>query len=349
MSEVSGTRVRNISPNELAKIKNQEPEGEAIAYKGSINKTIDKNKEEVIRYAEEDLDALEKAGVLKKRKSYFEPAPIKFKLPSGNKIVDSKKLTKDNEIFVRRFAAPEEDILAKSQMFQDNVPKTLELINKALDGTIKTNISIYDLSLIDKMALLIFIFAITYGHEIDIASALAGDVCTKCMPKEEQEFADEHGLETNTVIIDLLKDLKTNYIPDDYVYPFKIKLDSYEGSNINITFEYPRIENEAVFTSPNMEVSDVIKSLLKDVSGTKPNGNPVVKQEVDDILKYLDRGDKIKIKKHLESFGDFGLKNTCNNFKCSKGKGCGLIGTDAIEVEFNLLLMKLAARMKGNE
>jgi len=342
-------KIRNITPEELAKLQNKESEEvDVVAYKeDKANKKHNKGNNESIEYADVDIQELEEKGILKKRKSYFEPMPIKFKLPSGKKEIDEKFLTENNEIFVRRFSSKEEDIMARTQLEKNSPIKMSGLLNEALNMVIKTNISIEKLSLVDKMALLIFVFAITYGNNLDIADSM--NSCKRCVPEKHKDYADEHGLTTNTVMVDLLKDMVIDYVPDDYEYPFNIKLDSY-GGNISFSFVYPNIEKEETFMGSSAEVSTIMKSLVKDISGSKENGNPIKKEEWDDIINYLNKEDRMKIKKKIEEFGQFGLKNKCNNFKCSRGEECGLPSDiKEIDISVDLIMRKIAEKMNSND
>lgn len=344
-----GTTVKNLTPQQLNELKTKPIEDDSIeAYKKDTAKGKQKQSNPDIKYASEDIQALEKQGILRKRKSYFEPNPIKVKLPSGIKVVDKKYLTDECEIFVRRFSSTEEDILGRTQT-EKTVKGMMSHINEALNSVIKTNINIGQLSLIDKMSLLIFIFAVTYGNELDIADSIGE--CDTCVPESQKEYAETEGLTTNTVIIDLFKDLETKYVPDDFEYPFVITLESYEGSNITITVKYPTISDESIFTSEKADISSIMRNLITNIDGTKANGNKVVKQEWDDIINFLNNTDKIKIKKKIEEFGDFGLQKKCTNFNCSRGEDCSLRkkNISEIEVNFETIMSKIALQMTKDE
>ena len=228
----------------------------------------------------------------------FEPEPLKFKLPSGRSVVNQKYLTEDNEIFVRKLSLKEEGFFGESA----SGTKFYAGLNRILRECIKTDINENTLSSIDKIPLVIFILAISYGELYNIGPIEGCKTCTK----------------SNKVMLNLLEDIEINYVPQTFSYPLKIRL-NFEGADINLTMHYPRIMNEEiVFDSSN--IFEQIKSLIISIDGIKKNGKKVEISDYDSIITYLSKIDKDKIMDFLYNYSQFGIQTNTDKFKCSKAE-----------------------------
>ena len=156
----------------------------------------------------------------------------------------------------------------------------------------------------------IYAIAISYGSKIDIADKLDCKQCVKDGPHKTK------------VYIDILKDLEIKYVPDDYEYPFKVKINSYKGCDITQTLHYPLISEEFLFANDDeTDVLEAVKVLTDNIEGTKPNGNKITKQEWNGILQFLSIEDRIAVREKIQKFSEFGIqlstdKYTCTNKKC---------------------------------
>lgn len=290
--------------NEKKTIRNPSAEEIENITKGRVSKIVNPPSQYTPREVEnimnmQNSDETSKFfGVPMKKIDEFEPSPLKFKLPSGGKVVTSG-LTEDNEIFVRRFSTEEESLLSKIKQKEE----FFSTINDILDNCIKSKIHISMLSEIDKIPLIMFIIAISYGSEYNMAPV---DGCKTCTPETKN-------------IIDLIDSLEIVYVPDDFVYPLVMKLKTYKGADIEMAFHFPRIMNESVIFKNNTETfAKQMKSILVYIEGTKKNGQPVTTKDHDNILKYLEEEDKLEISNMFSRFSKHGLiKYETYKYKCS--------------------------------
>lgn len=262
----------------------------------------------------------------------FEPEPEKFRLPSGSKVINQNLLTKNNEIFVRKLSLKEEGIfseIAKSEKF------FIEL-NKVLSNCIKTDISEKGLSAIDKIPLIIFILALTYGKEYNIGPIKE---CKTCDPKNE-------------VILNLIDDIEIKYVEDTYQYPITLKL-SFPNTNIIMTMHYPRLLNEDItFTSDN--ILEQIENLTISISGTKKDGSKVKIQDYKNIITYLQQEDKEFILEKLTEFSQYGIQTETKKFKCSKACISGehechmLKENKKIDINLEKIFLAIAKKINKN-
>lgn len=253
---------------------------------------------------------------MKSKRSYFEPEPVKFKLPSGSKFVDKSLLTENNEIYVRRLTSVEEGMFSKIK----NESTLNETITAVIDNIIKSDIDVNDLSLIDKMSIFIFAVCLTYGSKIDLKDKIN---CKTCANNKDI-----------TVTVDLIEDIEWRSVPDDYEYPFVINIETY-GTDIKMVFRFPSVAEEDILEKK--EIVDLMYALTENITGTKPNGNPVNKLEWKDLIANLDMRDKKKFSKKFAEFRDFGIVLKTTNYKCSyskcqymKDKVEIIVGLDAI-------------------
>lgn len=317
------TIIKNPSPEELDELR---AKSETAAYRKTASQ--EQASEAGISVGEYQSDYLNTyEDLLKPKTDYFEPDPIPFRLPSGSFVVDKKYLTDKNEIFIRRLSAPEEKFFTKMKEKKD----LMSSINKSLDAIIKTkNVSVNDLSLIDKLALFIYVIAITYGSTINIADKLDCKACVK------------EGSEKTKVIVNILDDLEIKYVPDDYEYPFKVKLNNYKDCDITVVYEYPTIRLENFFIDEeDSDVVEAIKSLIIDVYGKKANGNPVQKTERDGLLKFLSVEDRVAIRDKISDFSKYGIQLTTTKYSCTNNKCPFVSEATPINIGLDVMIEKM--------
>lgn len=314
-------KVRNPTPEELAAQKNQVAKAQYVqnptptvnSIANNIKVSNNVNQQITLEHLKE------KYGVPMKFIDDFEPDPVPFKLPSTNKVVQTG-LTANGEIFVRRFSTEEESKLANMKSNRD----FFSILNQILDSCIKSDISVSALSEIDKIPLFLFLMGLTYGGEVNIGPI---NGCPTCTP--------------NTIVnINILDDLNIAYIPEDYEYPLKVKLNSVpEGE---IVFHFPRITNEAtMFNDNGKDFSKQITELAIDIKAQKKNGQQVAKSEWEAVLKYIDNNDKGAVSKKLNEFSKFGLVMTIKKFNCSKGVDCDQTTKDSIPLDLEKVMLSL--------
>jgi len=292
-----------------------------------IKQQLDKDvvegvEENIIQNETKDTDSL-----LKPQTSEFEPKPVKFRLVSDKLTVPSNKLTKDNEIFVRRFTTVEESYFQKfissyknKSMFDINSYEFIDMVNKMMDGCIKTQISVYDLSLIDKIPLFIFLLGLSYGQEYDFTFE-----CNAC----EQSFKHK---------VNLAKDIKIKYLPANYKYP------SFELTDIKDVvayLKYPKINSESIFIQSDNIISQILLVIDK-IEGTKNDGTKITEEDYENIINNLSSKDKKEIKNFIEDFSQYGTqfnisKKICKNEKCELHKKEQTVTIPLQEILVNIL------------
>ena len=230
--------IKNISPEDLEKLS-KKPKNENLLSDENLVKNIESTREtsEEIPMAVQD----EEDVVLKPKKSYFEPDPVPYKLISGNHFIKNN-LTKNNEIFVRPWNTEDELKISKIKSIDD----FNRICNEIFMSCIKSDIDVYELALVDKLPLFVFILVITYGSKVSVKSLMD---CEQC---EKDETVD--------VTVDLLNDLEYKYLPEEMDYPFSLKLTSYPKDNISIRYVYPSLKHEKFFIDTT-ESDNLINSL----------------------------------------------------------------------------------------
>lgn len=290
--------IKNISPDELEKLSKTSQTDEKYLPKENLVKPTFETKNEEKVFIQTDDEEI----VLKPKKSYFEPDPEPYKLISGKHFI-KKNLTSNNEIFVRPWNT--EDELKISRIA--GVDDFNRVCNEIFMSCIKTDIDIYDLSLVDKLPLFIFILVITYGSEVSVKKMMECEVCEN----------DDN----ITVTVDLLKDLEYKYIPEDIEYPFTVKLTSYPKDDITIRYVYPSLKHEKFFTDSGNKSDnffDSLRHIIIEFKGKKANGKEITKNELNDVIKYLNAEDKLKIRKSINDMSTYGINLETERYHCSK-------------------------------
>jgi len=277
---MEGKTIRNPSEEE---IKNLQRKDATVAKPKSKNKVKNINKENM-----------------------FEPEAVEFDLPSGSLIIPGGKIK------VRRMTTVEEGIFQEtvSRMFQGssdalNTSAFFDSLNRAIDNCIKSDVSIYELSLIDKIPLFVFISAKTYGdkHDLELSCPVCGD---------SSEFN-----------IDLSK-LDTKIVPEDIEYPKEIELTSFDFP-VKMLIQYPVIGDEAIWTDDIMRPVEQFLSLVYSAEGELPDGTKIDEEHYIQIVENLNSDDKKIIKEWMNDFSQYGTnayvnKKVCNNKECEKYK-----------------------------
>jgi len=270
-----------------------------------------KKKESVPAMTEAELKETQKTPEesqepsLKPKTTRFEPDSVPVKLPSG-KFAVQKYLTPNNEIMVRRMTAVEENmfyqLLGGADMKAINA--TIDLI---MENCIKTNISTFELSLIDKLPVFFKILQLTYGNMVlDIE-------CEKC----KQKFP---------VPIDLVSDCKVLYVPDNYEYPKRITLETYPNSVIDWYVTYPTIKQSGKFF--DADIIDVRRMLTHHIEGfitEDGKEKPITKEDYEAIVTNINQNDKNKYHDFLNEFGSFGTDLSISKSICDD-KDCEMYG-----------------------
>jgi hypothetical protein len=302
--------IRNPSPEELEQILNKNVEhvsiNDTVKESNKNNDSVKNNDNQIIQNVP--------VGALKPKRSRFEPDPVKCHLISGPNYVS------EGYIYVRRLNTEEESKLTQIK----DAASLNSIINSIFQTAIKTNISINEMPLIDKMYVFIFILNISYVKEIKINDLISCEDCNDDYPYN----------------VNFIDDLKINKL-DKNVAPFKLSLVSFDQS-YELCFNLPRIKNENSIY--NKDVSEIISSItiyLRDEKGVD-----VPQEEWSEMLKWIDNEDKKKITEILTNVSSYGEKinleiNNCNNPSCRlKGK------TQKIPIEELFTIMFNASNSK---
>jgi len=374
------TSIRNPTPTEIANLKQKStPSASEALTEDEVKRTKKQKKEKESisktetaeslsfslayvneKYPAAKIDQLIQEQILKPKRSQFEPDPVFFKLPSGSKAIDKKFLSDDNEILVRRMASPEEEILieAVEKLKEPNpsdenfLQKLIEIENslenaftKILNNVIKTNIQAEELFIIDKLPLIIFVFAISYDKNIKLSQKEMANQCSVCKKQTEDESEE---ISKWDVTVDLLSDLDVSHAPDSFEFPFVQTLTSFPDTDIDVVFDFPKIKTEQELNN-RKEITAALKKLLLDVQGTKANGKTIEKRDWDDILKFLNKPDKTSIAKRIQDFSvQFGWHGKCS-VDCSN-VNCPLVKNNTqIEISFQSILNKIIENFSDDE
>ena len=320
--------IKNISPEELenlSKDKLQKNSSNYIPKENIIKEQIVEEYEEpVVVEIEEDEEI-----ILKPKKSYFEPDPVAYKLISGRHFIKNN-LTKNNEIFVRPWNTEDELKISKIKSIDD----FNRICNEIFMSCIKSDIDVYELALVDKLPLFIFILVITYGSKVSVKSLMD---CEQC---ENDESVD--------VTVDLLNDLEYKYLPEEMEYPFSLKLTSYPKDNISIRYVYPSLKHEKFFidTSESDNLINSLRHIVIELKGKKSNGKEITKNDLSDIIKYLNAEDKTKIRKTISDISSYGLNLETDRYQCSKEKCVYNKERKKIFLTFENILASLFMKLK---
>ena len=209
-----------------------------------------------------------------------------------------------NQVWIRRMTAVEEDFFY-SIMEGLNINTFFEAINKTLANCVRSNIDIYKLSIVEKIPLFLHIHALTYGEVQDFEFDCVG--CDKMYVRK----------------LNILKDVKVKYMPKKIKFPFKYKLTTYDNP-IDLYLKYPSIEIENVYIDENnKDWLSKIRILIDKMDGLNPDGEPITKDDYDDIIINLGKDDIKGLSKELDKLSKFGVDlrdirvNICDNQGCS--------------------------------
>jgi len=245
-----------------------------------------------------DLD-----DILKPASSMFEPDPEPVKLPSGDLFV-SENLTEKNEVYVRRMSSIEENMFY--ELIGIDNPKAINnTIDRVIENCTRSDIDIYELSLIDKFSLFFKILDMTYGD------VTVEETCEKC----DNVYSFD---------VSLVKDTNTTYVPKNYEYPKKIKLTSFKDKNANITWylKYPTIlQTNDFFGASILEAQKLITDKIEGTIVFNGTEIKITEEHYEDILKSLNEKDKDAYRDFLNEFGSYWTsviieKPFCENKSC---------------------------------
>ena len=317
--------IKNISPDDLENLSNESKKEEKYLPKENLIKN-----EEIV-FNEDDRIIMETDNeeiILKPKKSYFEPDPVPYKLISKNYFIKSN-LTKNAEIFVRPWNTEDEMKISRINTTED----FNRICNEIFNSCVKSDIDIYEMALVDKLPLFVFILVITYGNKVSVKKLMDCDVC------ENDPEVD--------VTVDLLKDLEYKYLPDDLEYPFVMKLTSYPKDDITIKYVYPSLKHEKFFMETNSDnLIDSLRHIIIEMKGKKANGKDVTKNDLSDIIKYLNADDKTKIRKNIADISNYGINLETDKYSCSKEKCIYNKERKKIFLTFEKILASLFLKLK---
>ena len=315
--------IKNISPEEFEQLSKKKIE---------IQDTVEVFKDEIKKPSK--VNFLE--GVkLKEKTSIFEPEPVKYPLITQNNIVKNN-LTENCEIFVRRMSG-EEDIYLQNIFYTDDVYKITENMTKIIEGCIKSDIDVKSLPIIEKIPLFLFILSISLESGFD-AAPIPG--CSTC---------DEN----TKVILDIsdfpLKRMKKS----DPEFPKKIKLTTYDNSEIYMLITLPKIGSENLFIKLSKDKKEYIEKLLQlieDIYGKKQDGTDVRKDEWVSILNFLNLKDKETIKNIQEDIdNNYGINTKIVIKNCSNSNCCMVKSGEEVEFDLFDLMRKFLVNMVATE
>lgn len=300
----SKTMLRNPTAEEIAALQNKNSAKIISDIPGTAGNEVANISPEITQ-RELKIQKFSNLGI-KPQKSSFEPKPVVFKLPSGKIIVDS------GEIMIRRMTTIEESVfqeaIAKNvQNGSFDIRSFLGIITRSLSTCIKSEIDILRLSLIDKIALFMFIIAISYGetHDVNLRCSNCGEITSHR--------------------INILKDIAPTYVPDNYVYPHPITLTSFDNPCI-LYAVFPRIENENLFFTSLANLMAQLETITYKIEGRSNEGTLIEEKDYNEILSNLNKDDKEKIKNFVSGFGQFGtslvtvIPELCHNTQCEEYK-----------------------------
>lgn len=226
----------------------------------------------------------------------FEPHPVECVLPTKNKVYNGPGITQDGCIYMRRLTTKEEALIQNAVYRDAQDTKTgdgmsindfLHVLNSALDSCIKSAVNINDIAIIDKIPLIVKLISISYGKKLEVTF-----MCTECGAEEK-------------VTIDLEKDVIINYITDKFESPKRIAFKCFDFP-VEADLVIPTIEYEDAYGGNSLDVIRQFESLIANVYGTKPDGEPITNRDKGLIIENLDSVDKDLIKKYVDEFSVFG-------------------------------------------
>lgn len=318
--------IKNISPEDLEKLAKKPKNDDRVLPQENLIKNVDmleQNVDEISLVVEDEEDV-----ILKPKKSYFEPDPVPYRLISGNYFI-KKNLTSRNQIFVRPWNTEDELKISKITSTDD----FNKICNEIFVSCVKSDIDIYELSLVDKLPLFIFILVITYGSKVSVKQLMDCEIC------ENDKTID--------VSVDLLNDLEYKYLPDDMEYPFSVNLTSYPKDNITIKYVYPSLKHEKFFLDNNSEnLFESLKYIIVELKGKKANGKDVTKNDLNDIIKFLNAEDKMKIRKNMNEISNYGINLETDRYKCSNENCVYSKERKKIFLTFENILTSLFSKLK---
>jgi hypothetical protein len=261
-------------------------------------------------YIEKESDLPLNAQTLKPKSSKYEPDPKPFKLPSG-RVVIQKNLTQDGKIAVRRMTSIEEGFVKGL-----STDKALRrVMNKIIEKCVKTNVDYQQLALFDKVPLFVFIISLTYGNKHKVTVE-----CPTCRMKHIEKMLSEDKpvpfTETQEITIDLSKDVNIKYLPQNFKYPYPIKLKSYPKDDITAFFRGPLIMDEDFMFDDETSFDQQLTAFTIDVRGFF-EGNPITENEHREIINNTGHEDRQTFRKFILDFSGHGSDMTLKDFQCN--------------------------------
>ena len=257
----------------------------------------------------------------------FEPKPYEFTIPSGTFIQGT-----EGKLLVRRMTTIEEAIIQTSIARLNNEKKDMtimtffEIFNDIFNNCIKSSIGVSELSLIDKMSLIIFIITKTYGSKVKESCR-----CIYC-DKEQVIEAD-------------VDKCTTRVMPEGFV-PKELKLKSFDF-DVTVSLTVPMIKDETYFFGVVPDLMHQYMSVVQGVTGIKPTGESITEDDIYDIVANLDKDDKDAIEVFIKEALGFGIDLCvksgfeCNNPKCISKQKKGKDRRQPYDIGIGSILNKL--------
>jgi hypothetical protein len=302
-----------VIPNRPINVQNIEEEAqEPLKASNPTQEDIIKQKKKKPTVAAVIVDENEnfemRDGVLiRKKKSRFEPDPIKCKLPSSGIGYRGRGVTQDGYIYIRRMSSDE---LLKLGAI-DSVNSFNKIINELLEKCILSEVEISSIPIIDKIPLFIFMVGASLDKKINLKDYV------ECSAKDSDSINFLIGInELNSKVKQL--DKKT------FKYPFEIKLNSFP--NVTIKYIAPRVSEEGFFAENTDVTEDTVsrlyEQLVVEISGDV-DSKSVSMNDIEEIMRWMSLEDKKRMRNAIDEMNKYGIDLEYKYSQyCSKGEKC---------------------------
>lgn len=260
----------------------------------------------VVSDKHQDFDIIDGARV-KKKKSRFEPNPIKCKLPSSGLGYVGEGITKDGCIFLRRMSSDEMIKLAGIE----GINSFNKICNELFEKCIVSDIDVKSMPIVDKIPVFIFLVGASLEKKINLKEVIN---CSSEKAKDIDFLIDVKELR------DRVKQLDRK----NFKYPFELKLSTFP--NVKLKYIYPRISEESYFISDNDidedNVSKLYSEITKEISG-EVDGTPVTFDDLHEVMKWMSLDDKKAMRNNIDSMNQYTIDLTYKYSEhCSMGAKC---------------------------
>lgn len=283
-------------------IKNFDPSkqtDESFQKKTARKKVIQKN----IKAVEKE-NPFDSADSIKPAESMFSPKIFPVKLIGGkHNYPFLKHITDNGEIFIRRFTMIEENEFKKLAESY-TLKRFFEVISKVIETSVRSNIDVYKLSMVEQLYLFINIYSLTFDDSIEQETK-----CKDCDYTEKMEFK-------------ISKDIPVKYMSEKDFLLKEILLTSYDEP-FKMWIKFPNLEEQLIYLDETVDWANKIKLLIDKIENNLENGYQVKKEDYLDIITNLNTTDKKIIRDFIEDTAqNYGaLLEIKDKFIC-KNKSC---------------------------